>query len=137
MCHILTLSGHHSEVWGLCVSRSGSLVVSGGNDRSIRVWARTDEPVFLDSEREKERNESYEKQVATEQQTIGVLPGGLEAGGGESVAVTKGKATSEMLRDSERVCGFCLSHACVWVCDADHLCAFFSWWNCSKRRWSM
>jgi U3 small nucleolar RNA-associated protein 12 len=102
--HVLTLSAHHSEVWGLTVSSIGDFVVTGGNDRSLRIWTQTDEPVFLDSEREKERNEAYEKHVSTEQQKIGVMAGsGIDPDNAESAAVSKGKATPDMLRDSERL----------------------------------
>ena len=51
---MLLLDGHASEVWGLSVSRDGSSVASCGRDRSLRLWGRTDEPVFLEEEREKE-----------------------------------------------------------------------------------
>jgi U3 small nucleolar RNA-associated protein 12 len=42
-----------SEVWALSVSHDGSSLVSAGHDRTLRVWTRTDEPVFLEEEREK------------------------------------------------------------------------------------
>ncbi len=42
---ILALPGHHAEVWALCVSADGETVVTGGNDRSIRTWQRTEEQV--------------------------------------------------------------------------------------------
>jgi hypothetical protein len=51
---VLLLDGHASEVWGLSVSRDGSSVATCGRDRSLRRWGRTDEPVFLEEEREKE-----------------------------------------------------------------------------------
>src|SRR5262249_27747775 len=95
--------GHHSEVWGLTISSIGDFVISGGNDRSIRVWQQTDEPVFLDSEREKERQQIAEANVSTELQRIGPAIGSGIEDPTESAAVRKGKATSDMLRDSERL----------------------------------
>ena len=50
---LLELSGHHGEVWCLTVSMHGDFVVTGGHDRSIRRWERTDEAFFLDEEKEK------------------------------------------------------------------------------------
>ncbi len=50
---LLSLSGHHAAVWCIAVSSRGSFTVTGGHDRAIRVWERTDEPFFVDEEREK------------------------------------------------------------------------------------
>jgi U3 small nucleolar RNA-associated protein 12 len=58
--NIQKLTGHHSEVWALAVAKDASFVVSGAHDRSIRVWELTDEPLFLEEEREKELEELYE-----------------------------------------------------------------------------
>jgi len=49
---ILELRGHTSEVWSLCISNDGEFVVSASNDRSIRMWTRTMDQVFLEEERE-------------------------------------------------------------------------------------
>ena len=49
---ILELRGHTSEVWSLCISNDGEFVVSASNDRSIRMWQRTMDQVFLEEERE-------------------------------------------------------------------------------------
>jgi U3 small nucleolar RNA-associated protein 12 len=57
---IQVLNGHHSEVWCLAVSRLGDFVVSGSNDRSLRVWKRTEEQLFLEEERERELNRTME-----------------------------------------------------------------------------
>jgi len=48
---ILLLSGHKSSVWSLSISTEGSTLVSGGQDRSIRLWTRTDDLVFVEEER--------------------------------------------------------------------------------------
>jgi U3 small nucleolar RNA-associated protein 12 len=42
------MEGHQAEVWGLAVSTDGAFVLSGGHDRSLRVWQRTEDMVFLD-----------------------------------------------------------------------------------------
>ena len=50
---LLTLNGHHASVWCLAVSQRGDFLVSSGHDKSIRVWERTDEPFFVDEEKER------------------------------------------------------------------------------------
>jgi len=51
---VQTMKGHHGEVWALATGHHGRVVVTAGADRSIRVWEKTDEPLFLEEEREKE-----------------------------------------------------------------------------------
>ena len=60
---IMALRGHHGEVWGVACSAVGDFIVSCSNDRSIRVWERTDEQVFLEEERERELEESFESSL--------------------------------------------------------------------------
>ncbi|KAI5079782.1 hypothetical protein GOP47_0005261 [Adiantum capillus-veneris] len=50
---LLTLEGHHAEVWCLAISSLGDFLVTGSHDRSIRRWDRTEEPFFIEEEREK------------------------------------------------------------------------------------
>lgn len=45
---LLTLEGHHAEVWCLAVSSRGDFFVTGSHDRSIRRWDRTEEPFFIE-----------------------------------------------------------------------------------------
>lgn len=57
------LPAHHGEVWALSVSRTGRFVVSAAHDYSLRVWAATEDQVFLEEEREKEMDELYENEL--------------------------------------------------------------------------
>lgn len=59
------LNGHHGEVWALAVSRTGDFAVTSSHDKSIRLWNLTDEPIFLEEEREKEMDELYEQTLTT------------------------------------------------------------------------
>lgn len=51
------------QVWALDVSADGSFVLSGGHDRSLRLWRRTDEMVFLEEERERELEDLFEAEL--------------------------------------------------------------------------
>lgn len=58
--HLLSLEGHHGEVWCLAVGSLGDLVVSGGHDRSLRRWERTEEPFFVEEEKERRLESLFE-----------------------------------------------------------------------------
>lgn len=57
---LLTLDGHHAEIWCLAVSNRGDFFVTGSHDRSIRRWDRTEEPFFIEEEKEKRLEEIFE-----------------------------------------------------------------------------
>merc|ERR1711881_639235 len=73
---ILTLEAHHGEIWSLALSPNGKYVVSSGHDKTLRLWERTQEPLVLEDEREKEKDD----QVTTGEGRL--VPGeqGKEAG---------------------------------------------------------
>jgi len=58
---LLRLGAHHGEAWCLAVSSLGDAVVTGGHDRSIRRWERTDEPFFVDEEKERRLESLFEE----------------------------------------------------------------------------
>ncbi|KAF2278129.1 WD40 repeat-like protein [Westerdykella ornata] len=72
---IQKLKGHHGEIWAMAVSRTGDFVVTASHDKSIRIWTRSDEPIFLEEERERELEEMYEKALATSLEDDGQLEG--------------------------------------------------------------
>lgn len=45
---LLTLDGHHKEIWCMTISHRGDFIITGAHDRSIRRWDRTDEPFFIE-----------------------------------------------------------------------------------------
>ncbi|PFX34624.1 WD repeat-containing protein 3 [Stylophora pistillata] len=94
--HITTLQGHHAEVWCVAVSPDGDYVATGSHDRSLRLWERTDEPLFIEEEREQEREKEYEESLV--QNTERVIPGEVD---GE--AVKAGKKTIETVKAAERL----------------------------------
>ncbi|KAK3871412.1 hypothetical protein Pcinc_023437 [Petrolisthes cinctipes] len=62
---IVTLQGHTGIVRCLAVCPKGAWVVTGGQDRSIRLWERTQEPLVLEEEREEERTKEEDEAGAT------------------------------------------------------------------------
>lgn len=60
---LLTLEGHHADVWGLAVSSRGDFLVTGSHDRSLRRWDRTEEPFFIEEEKEKRLEEMFEADI--------------------------------------------------------------------------
>ncbi|KAL6045453.1 beta transducin [Balamuthia mandrillaris] len=61
--HVMTLPGHHAEVWCLAVNKTGTFVVTASHDRSLRIWEQTDEPLFLQEQRDNEMEELFEKAI--------------------------------------------------------------------------
>ncbi|KAK8969778.1 hypothetical protein KSP40_PGU004479 [Platanthera guangdongensis] len=90
---LLTLEGHHAEVWCLTISTHGGFFITGSHDRSIRRWDRTDEPFFLEEEREKRLQEMFESDLETNENKYAPREELPEEG---SVAVP-GKKTQETI----------------------------------------
>lgn len=95
--HIQKLQGHHGEIWALAISRSGEFIVSASHDKSIRTWVQTDEPLFLEEEREKELEEAYDSNLTASLENE-------EDGEGEKPEATEaGKQTTETLMGGEKI----------------------------------
>ncbi|KAG9299604.1 hypothetical protein G9A89_020775 [Geosiphon pyriformis] len=93
--NIMNLEGHHGEVWTLAISKKGDFVVSASHDRSIRVWEQTDEPLFLEEEREKELEKLYESTITSSFEQAKIE---------DSVELTSaGKQTMETLKSGEKI----------------------------------
>lgn len=61
---LLTLAGHHAAVWCLAVSPLGDFIITGSHDRSLRRWDRTDEPFFVEEEKEARLDSLFEGDLA-------------------------------------------------------------------------
>ena len=92
---IQKLKGHRGEIWALAVSRTGDFVVSASHDKSIRIWTRSDEPIFLEEERERELEELYESTLATSLED--------NPGNDDDEAVDASKQTITTLTAGERI----------------------------------
>lgn len=89
-------------MWALAVSNQGNFVVTGSHDKSIRIWEKTDEPLFLEEERERELEAMYDSNLADNLNSENKLPGeDGEADGAEVEAVQK--QTAETLMAGERI----------------------------------
>ncbi|GAA5952168.1 hypothetical protein JCM3765_005213 [Sporobolomyces pararoseus] len=98
---IQKLSGHSGEIWALAVSFKGNFVVTGSHDKSIRIWEKTDEPLFLEEERERELEEMYNNtsNPRGDRDDLRVTSNGQEVA--ESTEVSK--STTETLMAGERI----------------------------------
>lgn len=94
---IQKIKGHHGEIWAMTVSRTGDFLVSASHDKSIRIWTRSDEPIFLEEERERELEELYENTLATS------LEDNDQLNGDSAEAVAAGKQTISTLTAGERI----------------------------------
>ncbi|TKX23615.1 WD domain-containing protein 15 [Elsinoe australis] len=63
---IQKMEGHHGEVWAMVVSRTGEKVITASHDKSIRVWDVGDDLIFLEEERERELEQTYEATLAAQ-----------------------------------------------------------------------
>ncbi len=48
------------QAWCLVVSSMGDFVVTSGADRALRLWQRTEEPFFVEEEKEKRLESLFE-----------------------------------------------------------------------------
>ena len=65
---ILRLPGHLGVVWSLDVSFDGAYCVSAGSDRSLRMWSRTEDMVFVEEERERHFEVQIESSMEKKEQ---------------------------------------------------------------------
>ncbi|KAI8810902.1 hypothetical protein BJ742DRAFT_799159 [Cladochytrium replicatum] len=105
---IMKLEGHHGEVWALAVGKFGNIVVSASHDRSIRIWEKTEEPLFLEEEREKELEEMHEKAALNagrqHELPVGALADGEEyQDDGRNEVGAPGLATMETVKAADRI----------------------------------
>ena len=104
--HIQRLGGHHGEIWALAVSRNGETVVTAAHDKSIRVWTQSDEPLFLEEEREKELEDLHDANLAEkmERDALDADAAADEAAGEDGAAVgAPSKQTSGTLTAGEKI----------------------------------
>ncbi|KAM3341247.1 WD repeat-containing protein 3 [Capsicum galapagoense] len=97
---LLTLEGHHAEVWCLAVSNRGDFIVTGSHDRSIRRWDRTEEPFFIEEEKEKRLEAMFESDIDNAPEN---KYGPKEEHPGEGAVALAGKTTQETLTAADTI----------------------------------
>lgn len=97
---IQKLSGHHGEIWAMAVSRTGEKIITASHDKSIRIWDLGDDLIFLEEERERELEQSYEATLAA-QLDRDLLDG--EGGDQENEVAAASKQTISTLTYGERI----------------------------------
>ncbi|GAB0099212.1 WD repeat-containing protein 3 [Sergentomyia squamirostris] len=88
---ISTLPGHHiGEANSLAISPNSLFLVTAGNDKVIRLFEKTDEPIVLEDAHEEEREEVENRILATgDESTIPGMPG-LKLPSKKTVGAEKG-----------------------------------------------
>lgn len=98
------LPGHHSEIWTMVVSRTGEFVVTASHDKSVRVWQQSDEPLFLEEEREKELEDLHDKTLTAVMDKDALEADAVDARDGEvAEVVSASKQTSVTLTAGEKI----------------------------------
>lgn len=104
--HIQRIGAHHGEIWALAVSRTGGTVITAAHDKSIRVWQQSDEPLFLEEEREKELEDLHDANLAEKMERDAVQADAAAddvAGEEGAVASFPNKQTSATLTAGEKI----------------------------------
>lgn len=105
------MDGHHGEIWAAAIGRNGKILVTGSHDKSIRIWENTEEPLFLEEEREKEMEKLYEGDIADNlNREDGIIGSGADAIDGimidpstQTEATMVQKHTTETLMAGEKI----------------------------------
>ncbi|KAF2151982.1 WD40 repeat-like protein [Myriangium duriaei CBS 260.36] len=87
------MESHHGEVWAMALSRTGEKVITASHDKSIRIWDVGDDLIFLEEEREREMEQSYEATLAA-QMDKDLLDDEQNGDGQEVAAATKQTITT-------------------------------------------
>ncbi|OQS00897.1 hypothetical protein ACHHYP_02153 [Achlya hypogyna] len=99
---ILKLDGNHfGEVWAIAVARDGSFVVSASQDRSLVKYARSDDQVFIEEEKEKELEAMFEADLNPTNTAAPTLNGANAVVEAESA--TASKKTVQTVKSGERL----------------------------------
>lgn len=96
---LLEMPGHHGELWCLAVSAYGDFAITGSHDRSIRRWERTQEPFFVEEEKEKRLETLFEADL--EDKRVEKVADGDAAG--EGAVAAAGRKTLESLSAADTI----------------------------------
>ena len=94
---ILILPGHSGPAWCLDVAQDGNYCISGGQDRSLRIWEKTDDLVFLEEEKERALEAIVERAAETDQIETAAIDSQAAVNNIKSIESVKG---GEMLMEA-------------------------------------
>ena len=86
-------------MWALDISRDGSFVISGGQDRSLRLWERGEDLVFVEEERERALEALAEKAAGDDSKAISPISEGVLTS--EDTVFTASRKSLESVRSGE------------------------------------
>ncbi len=101
--HIMTLEAHCGPVWALALNSVGSTAYSAGADRSVRVWQQGDRQIFLEEERERELEKTFEMKGQVELKSIGRREGVTLQAQAESGPVALATGGKESIKAGDRL----------------------------------
>lgn len=104
---IAELPGQRGEVWSIGISGDGEMVATASHDKMLRVWRRTDEPLFLQEEEDRRMDEMFEStliddDVREARKTRGAQIEFLEDGGAGE-AMRAGKVSLDTVKGGEKL----------------------------------
>ncbi len=105
--HITDFPGQRGEVWSIAVSVDGEMVASASHDKLIRVWRRTDEPLFLLEEQDRRMDEMFDNALVEDD----IKEARKERGkkieflddSGDGEALRAGRVTLDTVKGGERL----------------------------------
>lgn len=103
---ICDMDGQRGEVWSLTTSDDGEIVASASHDRMVRLWRRTDEPLFLEEERDKRTDEMFESTLVDEDvksARVARKDEGFMKDNSKGEALDAGKRSLDTVKSGERL----------------------------------
>jgi U3 small nucleolar RNA-associated protein 12 len=104
--------GFHGECWWVGPSAYGDFVLAAGADRSVRRWERTDEPFFVEEERERRLESLFEADLERQQrqqegeqqqEAAAATTTDLEAAAAAGTAAPAGRRTLETVGAADSI----------------------------------
>ena len=92
---------HFGEAWCLAISHLGDFVVTAGHDRAIRIYLKSNEPVILTEERERELEDQLDEAMDVDGERALGLEDETAAPEGADQATGMAKPATEVVMEKE------------------------------------
>lgn len=104
---IAEMPGQRGEVWAIGVSGDGEMVATASHDKMLRVWRRTDEPLFLAEEEDRRMDEMFESTLVDDDVREARKTRGKQieflGDGGTGEALRAGKVSLDTIKGGEKL----------------------------------